>query len=82
MTDNLPVTNDDGFDNAAGGRLIQGELIRFLDGKWATKEGTPLPPELGLLVVGTARALQRWAARLPVETIAEARTTGRQRWRP
>jgi hypothetical protein len=68
---NPPSSYDDGFDNSAGDRLIQGEILRFADSKWSTKEGSPLASDLALLAVGTTRALQRWEARLPVETIVE-----------
>jgi hypothetical protein len=65
------VTQHDGFDSASAERLIQGEILRFADGNWSTKEGTPLSDDLELLVVGTAKALQRWQDRMPVETIRE-----------
>jgi hypothetical protein len=63
--------NDDGFDAAATNRLIQGEIIKFADGRWSTKEGLVLPGDLPLLAVGTTRALQRWEARMPVDTMLE-----------
>jgi hypothetical protein len=71
MTDvNLP--SSDGFDTSSeNNRLIQGEIIRFADGRWSTKEGAAFSGDLALLAVGTARALQRWEARMLVETIVE-----------
>jgi hypothetical protein len=70
MSTNLPVTtSDDGFNDAAGDRLIRGELIRFTDGSWNTKEGTALSPDLQLLVVGLTKAIQRWQAKMPIVTI-------------
>jgi hypothetical protein len=63
----------EGFDTDSTERLIQGEIIRFTDGKWSTKEGVALASDLTLLAVGTTRALQRWSARMPVETILERR---------
>jgi len=64
-------TADDGFDNAAGARLIQGEILRFADGRWATKEGATMSADLQLIAVGMTRALQRWEAKMPVETLVE-----------
>jgi hypothetical protein len=61
----------EGFDIASTERLIQGEIIRFADGRWSTKEGVPLANDLALLAIGTTRALQRWSARMPVETVLE-----------
>jgi hypothetical protein len=65
------LKSHDGFDTSSENRLIQGEIIRFADGKWSTKEGVAMSPDLTLLAVGTTRALQRWEARMPVETIIE-----------
>jgi hypothetical protein len=64
-------TVNDGFDSAAGDRLIQGEILKFADGNWSTKAGTPIASDLALLVVGTTRALQHWEARMPITTIIE-----------
>jgi hypothetical protein len=75
MTDsnqtNLPVTSggfdDDGDDNAS--RIIQGSIIRCVDGQWTDGDGEPFPPDTKLLVLATAMALQHWKDKKPVETI-------------
>lgn len=66
----LPATvPDDGFDNDVdtGDRLIQGAIVRCVDGVWSTTDGSPLPTEL--IAVSTATALQHWQDGLPIETI-------------
>src|SRR5262249_4078182 len=46
-------------------RLIQGDLLKCVDGRW-----TPQPPP-ELLVVGTTRALQCCSGGMPIDTIVE-----------
>jgi hypothetical protein len=67
---NVPVKSD-GFDDAAAGRVIQGEIIKFVDGEWKTKEGEPVPVDLPLLALATTRVLQKWVAKMPTETLLE-----------
>jgi hypothetical protein len=74
--DNLPaiVGPGDGFDDVdRTGRLIQGTIIRCVDGVWSAKDGTELPPDKGFVALDTALALQRWENGLPVETIIKRR---------
>jgi hypothetical protein len=69
-TKNLLVVIDDGFgDGEANNRLIQGTILRCVDGQWSTKDGTNFPPGTTLIALGTAGALQHWKDGLPVETI-------------
>jgi hypothetical protein len=68
---NLPVVGD-GFDSVSDGneqRIIQGSIIRCVDGEWTDGDGVPFPPETQLLVLATAMALQHWKDKKPVETI-------------
>ena len=68
---NLPVVGD-GFNDSVGDdeqRIIQGSIIRCVDGEWTDGDGVAFPPETKLLVLATAMALQHWKNKLPVETI-------------
>jgi hypothetical protein len=68
---NLPVVADDGFDEADvdSNRIIQGTIIRCVDGVWSDADGMSLAPETTMLALGTTMCLQRWKDQLPVETI-------------
>jgi hypothetical protein len=73
-TENLPavVVDHDGFDDTgADDRLIQGVIIRCVDGVWSAKDDTPISKETRLIVLNTAEALQRWENGRPVETIVK-----------
>jgi hypothetical protein len=72
-SENLPtVAEHDGFDDAgAHDRLIQGVIIRCVDGVWSAKDGTSLSPAARLVVLTTGEALQRWENQRPVETIVK-----------
>jgi hypothetical protein len=50
-------------------RILKGTLLKFVDGRWADRDGTALRPDMQLLVLATGRALQRWADKIPVETM-------------
>jgi hypothetical protein len=50
-------------------RLIRGVIAKCNDGRWADKDGLPMPERL--LVVGTTRALQCWREQMPIDTIVE-----------
>jgi len=69
MTNDLMTTNDDGFDAAVSDRVIQGELLKCKDGRWACGTESVGGEEM-FLVVGTAECVQRWADEKPIETIA------------
>jgi hypothetical protein len=61
---------DDGFDDTStDNRLIQGTLIRCVDGVWSSKDKLELPDKL--LALGTVEALQRWENGKPTETITK-----------
>jgi hypothetical protein len=66
---NLPtVVNGDGFEDHDGdSRLIQGAIIRCVDGHWSSKDGTVLTADMRLVALGTATALQRWKNNKPAE---------------
>lgn len=70
---NLPTAvNGDGYDDADNdSRLIQGVIVRCVDGHWSAKDGTLLAPDLRLVALGTAMALQRWQNNKPAETIVK-----------
>ena len=66
------IPGGDGFDDAdAGDRLIQGTIIKCVDGHWAAKDGTTIPPETRLIALATTTALQHWVDQMPVETIVK-----------
>lgn len=66
------VPADDGFnDGDAGDRLIQGTILRCVDGHWTDRGKAPMPPEMRLIALKTAMALQHWKEGLPVETIVK-----------
>jgi hypothetical protein len=68
--DNLPVIQDDGFEDAGtDDRVIQGQLLRFVDGIWSTRNDTPLPKML--MAIGCDNFLQHWKEQKPIETIRE-----------
>jgi hypothetical protein len=50
-------------------RLIQGIILKCVDGRWSDADSLPAPAQL--LVLGTTRALQRWHEKKPVNTIIE-----------
>ena len=62
---------DDGFNDSAGDeqRIIQGSIVRCMDGHWTDSDGVAFPPETKLLALATAMALQHWKDKLPIETI-------------
>lgn len=66
------IPGADGFDDIdAGDRLIQGTIIKCVDGHWAAKDGTAISPETKLIALATATALQHWSDQRPVETIVK-----------
>jgi hypothetical protein len=69
--DNLPARVADGFDeNGDSDRLIQGSLIRCVDGHWSVpRDGLAIPPGTQLLVLATTSVVQRWQDQQPIETI-------------
>ena len=70
--ENLPAVmgGGDGFDDVdQNDRLIQGTILRCVDGVWSAKDGTELPPDKCYVALSTALALQRWENGLPAETI-------------
>jgi hypothetical protein len=69
---NLPIPIEDDFDpGATNDRLIQGTIIRCVDGRWADRDGVSFPNGTQMLVLGTTKAVQRWQDKVPVETFTE-----------
>lgn len=70
-TNNLPrVVADDDFDvGDSNDRLIQGTLIRCVDGHWTDRDKAPMPPNTLFVVLGTGQCVQHWQDKRPVETI-------------
>jgi hypothetical protein len=52
-------------------RLIQGDIMRCVDGKWSSKGGIEFPRGTRMIVAATVHVLQRWEDGLPAETIVE-----------
>ena len=52
----LPAVVGDGYDDNgdADDRLIQGTIIRCVDGHWSAKDGTMLSSDLRLVALSTA----------------------------
>jgi DNA polymerase family A len=70
QSENLPAVPDDGFnDTSSSDRLVQGVILRCVDGRWSTNEGTTLTPDMQFIALGTAEALQMWRNNKPAETI-------------
>ena len=55
---NLPTIDDD--------RIIQGEILKCVDGRWSV-DGTAIPPETQLLAIATGEALQCWRDRTAID---------------
>jgi hypothetical protein len=72
---NLPATiSDDGWDDnydAANDRVIQGTILRCVDGHWRDRDGRTFPPGTQLLALATTEILQHWQDQVPVETIVK-----------
>ncbi len=54
-------------------RLIHGSLLKCVDGRWSTQD-TPDMTGRQLLALTTAKAIQRWQLKDPVETVVDAGT--------
>jgi hypothetical protein len=68
MHNNLTTTN--AFDgNSAGTRLIQGTLLKFVDGRWTARDGTILRETDQYLVHKLTQALQCWQDGMPSDTV-------------
>jgi hypothetical protein len=68
--ENQIIPGGDGFDDTdAGDRLIQGVIVRCVDGHWSLKDETPIPADTRFIVLGTTTALQHWQDQKPIETI-------------
>jgi hypothetical protein len=68
---NLPTIaeNEDGFDEVeSNDRIIQGELLKCVDGNWTDRDGLSVP-NTPLLALSTATIIQRWENQKPIETI-------------
>jgi hypothetical protein len=64
------VNHDDGWNDVeVDDRVIQGALIKCVDGHWSTKDGTAPPKRL--LALATTTILQLWDNKMPVETIVK-----------
>jgi hypothetical protein len=59
----------DGFGEARNGRVIQGVLVKCVDGQWADAEG--LQPPSPLLALATNSILQLWQNQKPVDVIVK-----------
>jgi hypothetical protein len=69
---NLPIpAESDGFDETeTGDRVIQGTLLKCVDGKWTDRDGSP-PPETPLLALSTLTIAQHLQDQKPIETIVK-----------
>ena len=58
---NLPTISDD--------RIIQGEILKCVDGHWSVRDGTAIPPETQLLAIATGEALRCWRDQTVIDII-------------
>jgi hypothetical protein len=66
----LPIPiEDDSDDGAANNRLIQGTLLRCIDGRWSDRDGVQFPTGTLMLCLGTTKAVQHWQNKKSIETI-------------
>jgi hypothetical protein len=69
---NDATRNNDGFDDdGASEQLLQGDILRCVDGVWSTRESGNFPQGKRMLVVRTTKALQHWEDQKPIDTIME-----------
>jgi hypothetical protein len=61
MSETLPTRNTT--------RIIQGVILRCVDGHWSDRDGLAPPAEL--LAMGTSSALQCWQDGMPTDTVVE-----------
>lgn len=61
----------DGWNDAdnTDDRVIQGTLLKCVDGHWTARDQQPIPAGTQLLALATHQLLQRWQDSTPVETI-------------
>ncbi len=71
MTTKLTHYKNDGWDDAdsADDRVIQGTLIKCVDGHWTDRDKRAIPSSTRLLALSTHQLLQRWQDGQPAETI-------------
>jgi hypothetical protein len=70
----LPIRFDGG--DGANDRLLQGTIIRCVDGHWSDRDGVAFSPDTQMIVLGTTQALQRWQVQTPIETILKKPARG------
>jgi hypothetical protein len=64
---NVPSVQPDNSDT----RLIRGEILKCVDGRWSARDGTTFQPTEQFLVAGTGEALQCWQDGMPSDTIVK-----------
>lgn len=69
--ENLPAIVDEWNDDtdSNGARVIQGTIIKCIDGHWFDRDKTPIAAGAQFLVLSTTQIIQRWEGQRPVETI-------------
>jgi hypothetical protein len=70
---NLPTILGDDFDAGDGNtdRIIQGSIIKCIDGRWVDRDGVEFPAGTNMLALGTAEALQHFQDGTLIETITQ-----------
>ena len=68
-----PAMVSDGWDDTDGAdeRVIQGTLIKCVDGHWTNRDKNAIPAGTRLLALATHTLLQHWQDGQPIETIPE-----------
>jgi len=66
-----PISNDGIEDLNASDKLIQGEILKNVDGFWSLKDGTTFPPNKKMIALATTMAVQRWQDQTPIEIITK-----------
>ena len=73
QTYDVPTVATDGFDDTDGGdqRLIQGMIMKCVDGDWSDREGTKYSLGTEMMALSTAEALQQWRDQKVVDVIVK-----------
>jgi hypothetical protein len=66
------VITTDGYDDVnTSDNLIQGAILKCVDGFWSSKDGTIIPPKAQMIALATLECLQHWQDQQPIETITK-----------
>jgi hypothetical protein len=58
-----------GYDQQPTNQVIKGNLLKFTNEMWVTREGEEISADLELVALDVRRIVQKWKDQVPVETI-------------